>query len=331
MSELSYREAFKAGIVEALEADPRVFLMGEDVGDYGGCYAVSKGLIEQFGKERIIDTPLAESGFVGAGIGAAMGGVRPIVEIMTVNFSLLALDQIINNAATLRHMSNGQIGVPLVIRMACGAGKQLAAQHSHSFEGIFAHVPGLKVLFPGTIEDARHMLKMALADPDPVIIFEHVMLYNRSEEISEGSTVPDMHKAVVRRAGKDLSIFTWGGSLYKVMEAAEQLHQQGHDIEVVDLRCLRPLDRSAIIASVQRTHKAMIVDESWKSVGMSAEISATLAEDALYYLDAPIRRVNGQEVPFPYAEHLEAACIPQVDDIVQTALEMLGSSEAKGR
>ncbi|WP_354623606.1 hypothetical protein [Psychromonas sp. MME2] len=185
MSEVTFREAFKAAIVEALNDDPRVFLMGEDVGHYGGCYAVSKGLIDQFGTQRIIDTPLSESGFVGAGIGAAMGGMLPIVEVMTVNFSLLALDQIINNAATLRHMSAGQIAVPLVIRMACGAGKQLAAQHSHSFEGFYAHVPGLKVLYPGTIADARYMLKMALADPNPVIIFEHVMLYNQSAELAE--------------------------------------------------------------------------------------------------------------------------------------------------
>ncbi|WED23181.1 alpha-ketoacid dehydrogenase subunit beta [Vibrio sp. JC009] len=323
MTELSYRDAFKAAIAEAIENDPRVFLMGEDVGDYGGCYAVSKGLIEKFGSDRIMDTPLAESGFVGAGIGAAMGGMRPIVEIMTVNFSLLALDQIINNAATLRHMSNGQIGVPVVIRMACGAGKQLAAQHSHSFEGIYAHIPGIKVLFPGTIQDARQMLKMALDDPDPVIIFEHVMLYNRIEEFDEQLPPVDMHKAVVRREGKDLSIFAWGGCLYKAMEAADKLKEKGFETEVVDLRCLRPLDRESIIKSVQKTHKAIIVDESWKSVGMSSEISATLAEEAIYYLDAPICRINSKEVPIPYPEHLEQASIPQVDDIVTAALNML--------
>jgi pyruvate/2-oxoglutarate/acetoin dehydrogenase E1 component len=330
MSKLSFRDAFKAGIVQALEEDPRVFLMGEDVGDYGGCYAVSKGLIERFGRERIIDTPLAESGFVGAGIGAAIGGMRPIVEIMTVNFSLLALDQIINNAATLRHMSNGQVGVPLVIRMACGAGKQLAAQHSHSFEGIFAHVPGIKVLYPGTIADARHMLKQALSDPDPVIIFEHVMLYNREESFDESLPIEDMHKAVVRRKGADLSIFTWGGLLYKAMDAAEQLAADGIDAEVVDLRCLRPLDRDSILKSVRKTHKAMIVDESWKSVAMSAEISATLAEQAIHYLDAPVCRVNGKEVPFPYPEHLEMACIPQVQDIVSTAKSMLADDFLAG-
>ncbi len=323
MTDLTFREAFKAGIIEALEDDSRVFLMGEDVGYYGGCYAVSKGLIEQFGKERIIDTPLAESGFVGTGIGAAMGGMRPIIEIMTVNFSLLALDQIINNAATLRHMSNGQVGVPLVIRMACGAGKQLAAQHSHSFEGIYAHIPGLKVLYPGTINDARYMLKAALADPDPVIIFEHVMLYNRSEPFTEPQTIPDMHKAVVRQTGSDLSIITWGGCLYKAMQAAETLEAQGFSIEVVDLRCLRPLDTSTLIDSVRRTHKAIIVDESWKTMGLSAEISAILAEHAIYYLDAPILRVNTVEVPIPYPEHLEEACLPQVQDIVNSALTLL--------
>ena len=325
MSEVTFRDAFKAAIVEALNDDPRVFLMGEDVGHYGGCYAVSKGLIDQFGAQRIIDTPLSESGFVGAGIGAAMGGMLPIVEVMTVNFSLLALDQIINNAATLRHMSAGQVSVPLVIRMACGAGKQLAAQHSHSFEGFYAHVPGLKVLYPGTIEDARYMLKMALADPNPVIIFEHVMLYNQSAELSENNDIAPMEKALIRKTGSDLSIITWGGCLYKALLAADQLKEQGFSIEVVDLRCLRPLDRGTIIDSVQRTHKVLIVDESWKSVGMSAEISATIAEQAFWYLDAPIRRVCSMEVPFPYAGHLEQACIPQTEQIVAVALEMLNT------
>jgi pyruvate dehydrogenase E1 component beta subunit len=327
MSEISFREAFKVAMVEALTDNPRVFLMGEDVGHYGGCYAVSKGLIDQFGEQRIIDTPLSESGFVGAGIGAAIGGMRPIVEVMTVNFSMLALDQILNNAATLCHMSGGQLSVPLVIRMACGAGKQLAAQHSHSFEGIYAHIPGLKVLYPGTIGDARYMLKMALADPNPVIIFEHVMLYNRMETLPESKNIAPMEKAVVRKTGRDLSIITWGGCLYKAMEAAEQLQAQGYDIEVVDLRCLRPLDRKTIIDSVQRTHKALIVDESWKSVSMSAEISATIAEHALWNLDAPIRRVCSIEAPIPYAGHLEQACLPQTEKIVEVALQMLTAAD----
>lgn len=327
MAEISFREAFKAAIVEALNDDPRVFLMGEDVGYYGGCYAVSKGLVDDFGPQRIIDTPLSESGFVGAGIGAAIGGMRPIVEVMTVNFSLLALDQIINNAATLCHMSGGQVSVPLVIRMACGAGKQLAAQHSHSFEGFYAHVPGLKVLYPGTVADARYMLKMALADPNPVIIFEHVMLYNQTETLPESNNIAPMEKSVIRKTGKDLSIITWGGCLYKALQAAKLLEAEGYDIEVVDLRCLRPLDRKTLIDSVRRTHKALIVDESWKSAGMSAEISATLAEEALWYLDAPIRRVCSVEVPFPYAGHLEQACLPQTEQIVDVALQMLTASD----
>lgn len=323
MSEISYRDAFKAALAEALTDDPRVFLMGEDVGHYGGCYAVSKGLLDKFGEQRIIDTPLSESGFVGAGIGAAIGGMRPIIEIMSVNFSLLALDQIINNAATLCHMSGGQISVPLVIRMSCGAGKQLAAQHSHSFEGIFAHVPGLKVLYPGTISDARYMLKMALADPNPVIIFEHVMLYNQTAQLPENSSIAPMEKAVIRKTGTDLSIITWGGCLYKAQQAAQELEAQGFAIEIVDLRCLRPLDRETIIDSVRRTHKALIVDESWKSVAMSAEVSATLAEQALWYLDAPVRRICAAEAPIPYAAHLEQACLPQVEQIVDVALQML--------
>lgn len=327
MDKITFREAFKAAIVEALNDDSRVFLIGEDVGRYGGCYAVSKGLLDSFGPQRIIDTPLAESGFVGAGIGAAIGGMRPIVEIMTVNFSLLALDQIINNAATLRHMSAGQISVPLVIRMSCGAGKQLAAQHSHSFEGIYAHIPGLKVLYPGTIGDARYMLKMALDDPDPVIIFEHVMLYNREAELPEKQTIAPMEKAVIRRTGHDLSIITWGGCLYKALDAAQQLETLGIDAEVVDLRCLRPLDRATILDSVRRTHRALIVDESWKSGGMSAEISATIAEQGLWYLDAPINRLCGAEVPTPYAYHLEQASLPQVAQIIAVAKQMMESAQ----
>lgn len=327
MDKITFREAFKAAIVEALNDDSRVFLIGEDVGRYGGCYAVSKGLLDSFGPQRIIDTPLAESGFVGAGIGAAIGGMRPIVEIMTVNFSLLALDQIINNAATLRHMSAGQISVPLVIRMSCGAGKQLAAQHSHNFEGIYAHIPGLKVLYPGTIGDARYMLKMALDDPDPVIIFEHVMLYNREAELPEKQTIAPMEKAVIRRTGHDLSIITWGGCLYKALDAAQQLETLGIDAEVVDLRCLRPLDRATILDSVRRTHRALIVDESWKSGGMSAEISATIAEQGLWYLDAPINRLCGAEVPTPYAYHLEQASLPQVAQIIAVAKQMMESAQ----
>lgn len=325
MSETTYREAIREGIREALLADERVFLMGEDVGRYGGCYAVTKGLLQEFGPERIRDTPLSESGFVGAGVGAALGGMRPIVEIMTVNFSLLALDQIVNNAATIRHMSGGQFSVPLVIRMATGAGRQLAAQHSHSLECWYAHVPGLKVLVPGTLDDARHMLKMALADPDPVIIFEHVLLYNQSGELST-TEPPPMEQAVVRRPGRDLSLISYGGSLPKALGAAEQLARNGIEAEVLDLRCLRPLDTAAIVQTISRTRRAVIIDEGWRSGSLAAEVSATIMEQAFWELDAPVARVCSEEVPIPYPRHLEQAALPQLDKILAAANQVLGRS-----
>lgn len=313
---MTYREAIREAIREAMLKDDRVFLMGEDVGRYGGCYAVSKGLIEEFGEDRIRDTPLSESGFVGAGIGAALGGMRPIVEVMTVNFSLLALDQIVNTAALLLHMSGGQFNVPIVIRMATGAGRQLAAQHSHSLEGWYAHVPGLKVVAPATIEDARWMLATALEDPDPVIIFEHAALYGMSGEMPADAGPIDIDTARVRRSGDDVTIVTHGGSLWKVLEAADELAAVGITAEVVDLRSLRPLDTGTIIDSVSKTHRLVVVDEGWKTAGLSAEIVATVTEQAMWELDAPVKRVCGIEVPIPYAKHLEEASIPQVDGIV---------------
>ncbi len=320
---LTYREAMRQALRQALADDPRVFLMGEDVGRYGGCYAVSKGLLDEFGEARIRDTPLSESAFTGAGIGAALGGMRPIVEIMTVNFSLLALDQILNNAATLRHMSGGQVSVPLVIRMATGAGRQLAAQHSHSLEGWYAHIPGLKVIAPATVTDARHMLAAALADPDPVIVFEHVMLYNAEGPLEAVDAVP-LTGAAVRRPGRDLTLITYGGSLPKVLAAAEQLAADGIEAEVIDLRCLRPLDDATIMASVGRTRRAVIVDEGWRSGSLAAEISARIVEQVFYDLDAPPARVCSAEVPIPYPKHLEDAALPQVDGIVAAARGVLG-------
>ncbi|MGP8307901.1 pyruvate dehydrogenase (acetyl-transferring) E1 component subunit alpha [Vibrio sp. YIC-376] len=315
---VTYREALRAGIIDVLNNDPRSFLMGEDVGRYGGCYAVSKGLLEQFGPDRIIDTPLCESGFVGVGVGAALGGMRPIIEVMTVNFSLLAMDQIINTAATLLHMSGGQFNVPIVIRMACGAGKQLAAQHSHSWENFYAHVPGLKVLSPATHNDACYMLSQAIKDPDPVIIFEHVMLLNEEGQITE---VPDaqMDKALVRRDGKDITLITYGGSLGKTLQAAYQLETEGIDAEVIDLRSLRPLDANTIITSVSKTHRAVIIDEGWYTGSLAGEVSSIIMENAFWQLDAPVGRVCTQEVPIPYPHHLEQAAIPQVDKIVRAA------------
>ncbi|MGC9420914.1 MAG: alpha-ketoacid dehydrogenase subunit beta, partial [Rhodovulum sp.] len=285
---------------------------------------VSKGLMAEFGEDRIRDTPLSESGFTGAGIGAAAAGMRPIVEVMTVNFSLLALDQILNTAATLRHMSGGQFGCPVVIRMATGAGKQLAAQHSHSLEGWFAHIPGLRVLAPATLEDARGMLWTAIEDPDPVLIFENVMLYNREAEIDAAAGPVGIDRAAIRRPGRDVSLITYGGSLYKVLEAAEDLAGQGIEAEVIDLRSLRPLDEETIAESVARTRRAVVVDEGWRSGSLSAEVIARINERCFWSLDAPLARVCAAEVPIPYPQHLEAATIPQVPGIVAAAKAALG-------
>lgn len=325
----TYREAARAAIREALLKDPRVFLMGEDVGRYGGAYAVSKGLLEEFGPERIRDTPLSESAFVGAGIGAALGGARPIVEVMTVNFALLALDQIVNNAATIRHMSGGQFNVPIVIRMATGAGRQLAAQHAHSFEGWFAHIPGLRIVAPATLDDARGMLATALDDPDPVLIFEHQTLYNMEGELAEDAGPVDIDHAVVRRAGTDVSLVTYGATLHKALRAADDLAKDGTNVEVVDLRVLRPLDIVTVEASVRKTRRVVIVDEGWRSGGLSAEIAARIAESLFYELDAPVSRVCTAEVPIPYAKHLEDAALPQVPAIVAAARNLLGAAIAR--
>lgn len=322
---ITYRDAVREAIREAMHRDPRVFLMGEDVGRYGGCYAVSKGLLDEFGPERIRDTPLSESAFVGAGIGAALGGMRPIVEIMTVNFSMLALDQIVNTAALYHHMSGGTFNVPVVIRMATGAGRQVAAQHSHSLEGWYAHVPGLKVLAPATVEDARHMLWPALEDPDPVIIFEHAGLYNAKGELPADGGPVDISRARVRRPGDHVSVVTYGGSLPKALEAADRLAGDGISAEVVDLRVLRPLDTDVILGSVAGTHRLVVVDEGWCSVGLSAEVIARVAEHALWELDAPVRRVCTQEVPIPYARHMEEAALPQVEGIVAAVREVIGT------
>lgn len=317
----TYREAVRMALGEALRADPRVFLMGEDVGRYGGAYACSKGLIEEFGPERVRDTPLSESAFVGAGIGAALGGMRPIVEVMTVNFSLLALDQVVNNAAALRHMSGGQFSIPLVVRMATGGGRQLAAQHSHSLEGWYAHIPGIKVIAPGTVDDARWMLASALADPDPVFIFEHAMLYPMEGEVSAGPA--DIARAAVRRPGRDLTLIAWGGSLHKALGAADSLAAGGVSAEVIDLRVLRPLDTGTIMESVGRTHRVLVVDEAWRTGSFAAEISARVMEEAFDNLDCPVARVCSEEVPMPYARHMEDAALPQVEGIVRTAREMV--------
>ncbi|NNE97894.1 MAG: alpha-ketoacid dehydrogenase subunit beta [Pyrinomonadaceae bacterium] len=322
IKEMTYREAVRESLRDALLADERVFLMGEDVGRYGGSYACSHGFVEEFGEERIRDTPLSESGFVGAGIGAALAGMRPIVEVMTVNFSLLALDQIVNSAATLRHMSGGQFSVPLVVRMATGGGRQLAAQHSHSLENWYAHIPGIKVFTPATANDARWMLGKALEDPDPVFIFEHAMLYPEKGEINENKGDFETKRAEVVRKGKDISLITFGGSLHKTLEAAESLSADGIEAEVIDLRVLRPLDTKTIIDSVAKTHRAVIIDEGWRTGSFAGEISAQIMESAFDELDYPVGRVCSEEVPMPYAGHLEELALPQTDEIITAAKEM---------
>jgi pyruvate dehydrogenase E1 component beta subunit len=321
---ITYREALREALQEAMRADPRVFLMGEDVGEYGGTYAVSKGLLEEFGPERIRDTPLSELGFVGAGVGAALGGMRPVVEVMTVNFSLLALDAIVNTAALYRHMSGGQFSVPVVIRMATGAGRQVAAQHSHSFEGWYAHIPGITIVAPGTVEDARGMLAPALADPDPVLFFEHAQLYNMQGEVPDDCRV-DIRSAKVRRAGTDVSLITYGGSLPKTLAAAEELAAAGISAEVVDLRVLRPLDDATVMGSVRKCRRAVVVDEGWRSGSLAAEVMARIVEQAFYDLDAPLARVCSEEVPIPYARHMEEAALPQPAKIVAAVRSLLGA------
>ena len=306
----------RARLLEAQDA----FLIGE----HGGAFAVSKGLLQEFGPERIMDTPLAEAGFVGTGIGAALGGLRPIVEVMTVNFSLLALDQIVNNAATLLHMSGGQFNVPVVIRISCGIGRQLAAQHSHSWEPLFAQVPGLKVLSAGTHADARGMLLTALQHPDPVILFEYTAQLNMEAELPDDAGAVDITSAKTLRPGRDIVLITYGSGVYKALEAAATLAAEGIDAEVLDLRVLRPLDEAAILDAVRRTHRALIVEDAWRSVSVSSEVSARIMEHAFYDLDAPVRRLCGAEVHIPYPKHLEDASIPQAADIVREAHLVLG-------
>ncbi|TAK70501.1 MAG: alpha-ketoacid dehydrogenase subunit beta [Dehalococcoidia bacterium] len=322
MTTMTYREAMRSALREALASDPRVFLMGEDVGLYGGAFAVSHGLIQEFGPERVRDTPLSESTFVGAGIGAALNGMRPIVEVMTVNFSMLAMDQVLNNAATLRYMSGGQFHVPLIVRMATGGGRQLAAQHSHSLEGWYAHIPGIRVLMPATVADARGMLLAALNEFDPVFIFEHATLYPIEDDIDEHAGPCDIDHAAIRRPGGDVTLVTYGGSLGKTLAAAETLAGEGIAAEVIDLRTLRPLDMATVVDSVRRTHRAVIVDEAWRTVGLSAEVSAQIMEGAFNQLDWPVARVCGAEVPAPYAKHMEDAALPQPAAIVAAAKEM---------
>jgi pyruvate dehydrogenase E1 component beta subunit len=313
---ITYREALRQGLYDAFDRDPRVFLRGEDVGKYGGTYAVSKGMLDKYGPERVRDTPLSELAFVGAGIGAALGGMKPIVEVMTVNFSLLALDPIVNTAAMLRHMSGGQLSAPVVIRMSTGAGRQLAAQHSNTLEAWYAHVPGLRVVAPATIDDAHGMVLAALDQQDPVVIFEYPALFEVKDELSSNRV--DLRSSRVRRNGNKVTLVTYGACLPKALKAAEEV-----DGEVIDLRVLRPLDMGPVLESLRKTRRCVVVDEGWRSGSLAAEIMARVSEQAFYELDAPLARVCREEVPIPYPRHLEEAALPQVERIVAAARSLL--------
>lgn len=323
MPEVTYREALRQALRWQLENDDRVFLMGEDIGAYGGSYAVTKGFLAEFGEKRVRDTPIAESVIVGAGIGAAMAGMRPMVELMTINFSLLAIDQIVNNASKLYYMSNGQINVPLVIRMAGGAGSQLGAQHSHSLESWYAHVPGLKVVVPATPYDAKGLLMTAFDDENPVIFIEHTALYASKGEVPEEPYRIPFGQAELYREGRDVTLIGYGGSVHQAYRAAQQLANDGIDAEVLNLRTLRPLDTGAILASVRKTNRAIVVEDDWKFGGFGGEIAAIVQEQALDDLDAPVMRCSGVDVPMPYNGRLEQAALPQEAGIIEMVREMV--------
>lgn len=323
MPDITYREALRQALRWQLQNDERVFLMGEDIGAYGGSYAVTKGFLEEFGDHRVKDTPIAESVIVGAGIGAAMAGLKPMVELMTINFSLLAIDQIVNNASKLYYMSNGQINVPLVIRMAGGAGSQLGAQHSHSLESWYAHVPGLKVAAPATPYDAKGLLMSAFDDENPVIFIEHTALYAAKGEVPEEPYRIPFGQAELYREGSDVTLIGYGGSLHQAYRAAQQLANDGVEAEVLNLRTLRPLDEEAILKSVRKTNRVIVVEDDWKFGGFGGEIAAIVQEKAFDDLDAPVMRCSGVDVPMPYNGRLEQAALPQEAGIIEMVREMV--------
>ena len=322
MTEMSFRDALRLTLREELQADENVILMREDIGAYGGSYSVTKGLLEEFGPERVMDTPISESVVVGAGIGAAMAGLRPMVELMTINFSLLAFDQIVNNAAKLSYMSAGQINVPMVIRMASGAGSQLSSQHSHSLEGWYAHIPGIKVAVPYTPRDARGLLKTAFNEQNPVIFIEHTALYARKGEVPDEDYAIPFGQAEVIREGADVTLIGYSGSVYQALGAADILAEAGRQADVINLRTLRPLDVDTIIASVRKTHRAVVTEDDWKCGGFGGEISAIIMEEAFDDLDGPVARVCGADVPIPYAKALEQAALPNPQQIADAALAL---------
>ena len=323
MPVLSYREALSDALREEMERDSNVFILGEDIGFFGGAFKVTEGLLAEFGEKRVIDTPIAEGLIVGAAIGAAMVGLRPIAELMTVNFALLAMDQIVNHAAKIRYMFGGKTKIPLVVRAPGGGGSQLGAQHSQSLESYFLHCPGLKVVIPATPEDAKGLLKESIRDDNPVIFLEHEHLYNTKGEVpAEEYTIP-LGKAALKRTGTDITIIAYSNMVLTALEAADRLEKEGISVDLIDLRTLNPLDITTVTTSVKKTNRAIIVEEDWKTGGTGAEISAQIYERVFTALDAPVIRVAGKDVPMPYAKNLERAAIPQVEDVIQAAINIL--------
>jgi pyruvate dehydrogenase E1 component beta subunit len=325
VAEMRMRDALREALREEMIRDDRVFLMGEDIAAYGGSYSVTKDLVEEFGEERVRDTPISESVIVGAGVGAAMGGLKPMVEIMTINFSFVAFDQIINSASKLHHMSNGQFSVPLVLRMAAGAGSQLGATHSHSLEGLYAHFPGLKVVAPSNPADGKGLLKQSFRDENPVIFIEHSALYGLKGEVPEdGDHLVPFGQASILREGTDVSIIGFGGSVHQALRAASMLEEQeGLSAEVIDLRTLRPLDVDTLVNSVKKTNRAVVVEDDWKFGGFAGEVASILMEKAFDWLDAPVARVSGKDAPIPYNRNLEFAALPSEEDVIEAVLAMM--------
>ncbi len=325
MRELTYREALREAMAEEMERDERVFLMGEEVGHYNGAYKVSEGLLDRFGERRVVDTPIAETGFAGVGIGAAMVGLRPIIEFMTWNFSLCAYDQLVNNAAKLRYMSGGQITLPIVFRGPGGAAHQLAAQHSQAVESLYAYVPGLKVIAPSTPADAKGLLKTAIRDENPVIFIEGEVLYGRKGEVQEEEYRIPLGQGEVKRSGTDVTIVAWSKMVHTALDAATELAKEGIELEVVDPRTLRPLDDQMIFDSVRKTNRCIILEEGWPFAGLGAEIAYRIMKEGFDYLDAPVVRVTGEDVPMPYAKNLEHEVFPSVEKVVRAVKDVLYS------
>lgn len=322
MPELTCREALNQALHEEMERDPAVFILGEDVALYEGSFKVTKGLLARFGEKRVVDTPIAEAGIVGLACGAAMAGLRPIAELMTVNFAIVAFDQIINHVAVIPYMFGGQVRVPLVIRAPGGAGHQLGAQHSHSLEALFAHCPGLRVVAPSVPADAKGLLKSAIRSDDPVMFLEHEGLYGTKGPVPDGEHLVPLGEADVKREGRDVTLLALSRMVYVCLEAAEQLDREGISAEVVDLRCLNPLDLPTVLASVRKTRRAVTVEESWLSFGWGGELAARIMEQAFDALDGPVLRVGGADVPMPYNRHLEQAAIPDPDQVVARVREL---------